>query len=226
MQKPEVRAGLTLDIIFENELNRPKAHYMKAVIYDCEKNFIIVSQTSPALSALFIGRRLLMTFLVRRDNRIFRMGFPAELINIIPDYEISSGNTVDALRCRKTGDPEPMDFRMTFRVKPPSNTDVCLFVEEQKVSLLDISIGGAKFTYPRRHVFRAGDKMIFKLIIGREMFNVDAVIRSVRHADDSAANKLLQYVSVEFRYSDRAVEASLGKAIMNIERSLLAEGKM
>jgi len=226
MHKPEIRAGLTLDIIFEKELNQPNAHYMKAIIYDCEKKNIIISQTSPALSARFIGRRLLMTYLVRRDNRVLRLGFPAKLINLVHDYEIASGNTVDALLCRQTGDPEPMDFRMYFRVAPPSDTDVCLFIEEQKVSLLDISIGGAKFTYPRRNIFRIGDKVKFKLVTGREMFNVEAVVRSVRQTDDSAANKLLQYVSVEFRYSDKAIETSLGKSIMSIERSLLSEGRI
>ena len=226
MQNQEVRAGLALDIVFENEINRPNAHFLKAVIYDCDDKFLIISQTTPALSAQFVGRRLWMTFLVRRENRVLRLGFPAKLVNLISDYEIASGSKVDALHCRKTGDPEPTDFRMYFRVKPPSNADVCLFIEEQKVSLFDISIGGAKFTYPRRYLFRSGDKLQFKLVIGREMFTVDAVIHSVRKIDDSQANRTLQYVSVEFRHHDQAMQTSLGKAIMNIERSLLSEGKM
>jgi len=226
MIKSEVRAGLTLDVLFENELHRPDAHYMKAVIYECEDNYVVISQTSPALSSQFIGRRLLLTFLVSRQNRVLRMGFPAKLVNVIPNYEMSSGNTVDALRCQKTGEPEPTDFRMYFRVKPPSDTDVCLFIEEQRVNLLDISIGGAKFTCPRKYFFQAGDKTKFKLVIDREMFSVDAVVRSVRNADTGMPGRNMHYVSVEFRAQDRAIQASLGKAIMNIERSLLSKGKI
>ncbi len=226
MRKPEIRAGLTLDIVFENELNQPNAHHLKAVIYDCDKKIVIMSQTSPPLSPLFSGRRALMTFLVLRKDRLLRFGFYAELMDIIHNYEISSGNMVDAWRCRKTDELESTDFRMYFRVQPPSNADVCLFIEEQKVSLLDISIGGAKFTYPRRYCFQERDKVKFKLVIGREIFNVDAVVRHVREADEKATNRNIQFVSVEFRYHDKSFEAALGKAIMNIQRSLLSEGKM
>lgn len=226
MHKPELKPGMPLDIVFVNELNQPNAHYMKAVVYDCDQNIITLSQTTPSLTTRFLNRRILITFLMNIQNRVLRFGFPAQLIDLIGDYTMSTGHTVEALLAKKTGDPEPTDFRMYFRVKPPSNTDLCLFMEEQKVNLLDISIGGAKFIYPKRYFFRAGDSMTFKLIIGNASFNVDAVVRTVRAPDVTAANSNLQYVSVEFRHDDKTMEAALGRAIMVIERSLLSEGKL
>jgi c-di-GMP-binding flagellar brake protein YcgR len=155
-----------------------------------------------------------------------RFGFPAQLIGLMSDYTMSAGHTVEALLAKKTGDAEPTDFRMYFRVKPPSNTDLCLFMEDHKVSLLDISIGGAKFIFPKRHFFRPGGVIQVKLLIGLNSFNVEALVRNVHEADIDANNKNLQYVSVRFHYTDKDTETSLGKAIMEIERSLLSEGKM
>jgi hypothetical protein len=226
MHKPKLKPGMPLDIVFVNELNQPNAHYMKAVVYDFDQNIITLSQTTPALTTRFLNRRILITFLMHIQNRVLRFGFPAQLVDLISDYSMSAGHSVEALLAKKSGEPEPTDFRMYFRVKPPSNTDLCLFMEEQKVSLLDISIGGAKFIYPKRYFFRTGESMTFKLIIGISSFNVDAVVRTVREPDMSAANKNLQYVSVEFRHDDKTMEAALGKSIMEIERSLLCEGKM
>jgi hypothetical protein len=226
MHKPELKAGMPLDIVFEGELNEPNAHYMKAVIYDYDRKFLTISQTSPPLNTRFLNRRLLMTFLVRQDKRTLRFGFGAKLVNLIPDYEISSGNSVEALLVQVHGEPEPTDFRMYFRVKPPSNTDVCLFIEENKVNLMDISLGGAKFTYSRRYLLRPGDVVKFKLIIGVEVFNIESIIRNIAQADAGATNKNIQYVSVEFLHRDKLMEISLGKAIMEIERSLLSAGRI
>ena len=226
MHKPELKAGLPLDIVFENEVNQQNAHYLKAVIYDYDKNLITLSQTSPALTRHFLNRRIIITFLVPIENRILRFGFPAQLIDVISHYAMASENTVEALLVKKFAAPEPTDFRMYFRVRLPSTADICLFLEEQKVSLLDISIGGAKFTYPQRHFFRPGDAIKFKLVVGQAIFNIDAAVRSVREPDIGASRQNIQYVSVEFRHNDQKMEASLAKAILDIERGLLSEGKI
>lgn len=227
MNKPEIKAGMSLDIVFENELNQTYAHYMKAVVYDLDQNFLIISQTSPALNVKFLNRRMVVTFLIQTDARVIRFGFSAKLIGFIPDYEISSGTVVEAIKIQKNSSPEPTDFRMYFRVKPPLDADVGLFIESRKVNLLDISIGGAKFTCPRREFnLRPGDTLKFKLIIGNESFDVDALIRNVSYPDAVAANRNIQYISVAFRHDDKTREMALGKAIMDIERSLLSSGKV
>jgi hypothetical protein len=226
MYKPELKAGMPLDIVFENEANQPNAHYLKAVIYDYDKSFITISQTSPALTKHFLNRRILITFLVNIESRILRFGFSGQLMDLISHYAMASEKTAEALLIKKLSEAEPTDFRMYFRIKPPSNADLCLFLAEQKVSLLDISIGGAKFTYPKNYSFQLGETIKFKLVIRQAIFNIDATVRNVRGPDLSATNRRIQFVSVEFRHHDKKMESSLGKAIIDIERSLLAEGKM
>jgi len=222
----QIKPGMPLEIVFEKEFNQPNAHYMKAVVYDCDKNNITISQTSPALGKNFLKRRVMATFLAQKEQRVLRFGFPAQLMDLISDYAISSENTVEALRLKKLAEQEPVDFRMYYRVQPPSETNLRLFLQEEKVSLLDISIGGAKFSYPKSHIFQPNEKVNFKLIIADAVFSVDAVVRSVRDTLFNAANRNIQYVSVEFRIEDKKIEASLGQAILDIERNLLCRGRI
>ena len=224
MHKPEIRAGMPLDIVFENEIDSKNAHYMKAVVYDIEGEFITISQTTPALTAHFLKRRVLTTFLAHSKNRLLRFGFSGMLHDLIPDYTISSGQTAEALVIKKLNDLEPVDFRMYFRVSPPSETDLRLFLKEEKVNLLDISIGGAKFICSKNYLFHPRDPVKFKLLIGDAVFDIDAIVRSIQPPDIHTGNRNIQYVSVEFRIDDKIMEVSLGRAILNIERSLLSKG--
>lgn len=224
MNKPELKAGMPLDIVFENEINQPNAHYLKAVVYDYDNDLITISQTSPALNRRFLDRKVLVTFLVRIENRILRFGFAGLLTDLISDYAMSSEKTTEALLIKKLHRPEPTDFRMYFRVSPPSGTDLSLFLEEKKVSLMDISLGGAKFMYPKSHIFQPGETIKFKLLIADSVFNVDASVRNVREPALNTADRNVQQVSVEFHHDDKNMETSLGKAIMGIERSLLTKG--
>lgn len=223
---PSLKVGSRVDIVFENEIMKSHAHYMKALVYDLEKNKIILSQTSPALNRRFLKRRIMVTFLVTIERRVLRFGFPARLADFVADYQISSGKSVEALIIEQYKDPEPIDFRMYFRVTPSSQSDINLFLKEEKVNLIDISLGGAKFTYPRSYLFRPSDTINFKLIIGRAIFNLEARVREVWSPNNNMVNRNLQYVSVEFHHLDKQLEASLGRVIIDTERLLLSEGKI
>ena len=224
MRTPQLKAGNSVDIIFENEIAKSNAHYLKAVVYDYENDLITISQTSPALNRNFLDRRILVTFLVNIERRLLRFGFPARLIDLIATYQIASGNSVEALQIKKYADPAPVDFRMYFRVRMPSQSDLSLFYKEEKVNLMDISIGGAKFIYSKKYTFRPADMIKCTLIIGATIFNVDAKVRSVRAPSEEGANKNLQHVAVEFNHDNKQMEALLSKAILDIERDLLSKG--
>jgi c-di-GMP-binding flagellar brake protein YcgR len=99
-------------------------------------------------------------------------------------------------------------------------------LKEERVNLVDISLGGAKFTYLKSYSFRPGDAVSFKLIIGSTVFNLEARVHEVWTPDNYGAGKNIQYVSVEFRHVDKQLEALLGKAIIEIERKLLSEGRI
>jgi hypothetical protein len=226
IKKPEFKIGTRVDIVFENEINSSNAHYLKALVYDYEDDKITISQTSPALNRSFLNRRIMVTFLANAERRILRFGFPARLIDLIPDYQIASKQAVEALVLKQYADPESLDFRMYFRVKTHLQGDINLFFKEEKVNLIDISLGGAKFTCRRDYSFEHNSMAKFKLLIGPSVFDLKTRVCDVVMPYDDSANKNLQYVSIEFEHENKQMETLLGKAIIGIERQLLSEGKL
>jgi hypothetical protein len=226
MKMPNLKVGTTVNIIFENEIMKNKAHFMKALVYDIEDNKIIVSQTSPALNRRFLNRPIMVSFLAGVGGRNLRFGFPSKLLDLVNDYKIASEQSVEALILQQYEEAELVDFRMYFRVAPGMQSDISLILNEEKVNLIDISLGGARFTCPLDYSLRTADKIKFKLLIGIRVFNLDTIVREVWVPYDVSTNRNLKYVSVEFEYDDKQLEASLGKAILEIERHLLSEGKI
>lgn len=224
MKKTELKPGTPLTIVFENEINQPNAHYLKATVYDCDDALVTTSQTSPALQSIFLNRKVLVTYLVRTATRTLRFGFAGLLFGLVDDYLMSSGNETQALLIKRLHRAETMDFRLYFRISPPAGSDLSLFWEEKKVSLMDISLGGAKFIYQLNHPFLPGQAVKFKLLIGDKIFDVDGIIRRVHRPHRNRPGQRLQQVSVEFRHWDKKMERSLGEAILEIERSLLTKG--
>ncbi len=223
----QLKIGSRIDIVFENEIEKNNVHYMKAVVYDYESKDIIISQTSPPLNRRFINRRVLITFLANSKRRILRFGFAARLTDLLTNYELSYNNkNVEAIYLKQLEEPSQIDFRMHFRVKPPSQSIINLFFQENKVNLIDVSLGGAKFTYPKSHLFNYGDIVKFNLIIDSKTFEIDARVRSVSIPNEYSTNKTIQYVSIKFEYNDKQISTLLGKAILSIERQLLSEGKI
>jgi c-di-GMP-binding flagellar brake protein YcgR len=226
MEKPDLKIGARVDIIFENELMTSKAHFMKALVYDIEENKLIISQTSPSLNKNSLNRSILVSFLTEVNGRNLRFGFPSRIIDLISDYKIVSGQNVEALILEPYRKAELVDFRTFFRVTPGLKSDISLIYDQEKVNLIDISLGGAKFTCSPKYSFKVDNKIKFKLLIDTKIFNLETIVREVRFPNEVEANSNLQHVSIEFDYSDRQLEAALGKEILKIERELLSEGKI
>jgi hypothetical protein len=224
---PELKIGSKVDIIFDDEIMKSRSQYMQASVYDREGSKITLSQTSPRLGSNFLGRRLKVTFLVKKEKRVLRFGFPAKLIDLISDYEIASGKKVGALIIEQMEEPEQVEFRMYFRVKPYLHSNISLVWKGNKVNLIDISLGGAKFSCPEEYLLPPADPLKLKLTIGNAVFNLMASICSKGTPYDPTTNgKELQYVSVKFEHDNKQLEASLGKAIIDMERQMLSQGKV
>ncbi|PKN19395.1 MAG: hypothetical protein CVU71_07770 [Deltaproteobacteria bacterium HGW-Deltaproteobacteria-6] len=220
---PELKIGTRIDVVFENEINTSGAHYMKALVYDYENSNIIISQTSPALTRHFLNRRMLVTFLGNVETRTLRFGLSARFIDLIANYQISANNNVEALVLKPYGKPDLLDFRMHFRVKPPSQSNISLFFKEEKINLIDISIGGAKFSYPKSNLFLYGNIVKFKLIIDSTEFNIEARVCNASPPQDRTN---LQFIGIDFEHDNRQLDTALGRAILAIERQMLSEGKV
>ena len=222
-----LKVGANVDIVFENELMKGNAHYMKALVYDYEGSTVITSQTSPALNRNFFDRRVIVTFLVKAERRILRFGFPAKLNDLIPNYRIASDKDVEALVLEQLAKTSPMDFRMHFRVKHSLSSNIRLRLREGEVTLINISLGGAKFSCPRNYLLRPADEIKADLSIGRTVFNLKCRICDVRDPVNlPMSEKNIQHVSIQFESVNSHLEALLSRAVMEMERQLLSEGKL
>ena len=224
--KMELKIGTRVDIVFENEMNKRNAHYLKALVYDYDNDNIVISQTSPPLNRYFLNRRIRVTFLVKVEKSFVRFGFKAQLIDFITEYEISSNKCVEALVLKPCETPVKMDFRMHFRIKPPSQSNIIIFLQGQRVNLIDISLSGAKFTYPKSFLLNKGDVIDATLIIDDREFDIRARVRNIDIPYEYTTKRNIQYVSVEFEYDNIQLEVALGRAIIGIERKMLSEGKI
>jgi hypothetical protein len=223
---PELKIGTTIDIVFENAIDKNKARHMKALVYDYEDKNIVISQTSPPLNHQFLKRRILVTFLTNVEKHITRFGFSAKIMDLITNYQIAHNKNIEALVLAQYGKPSLADFRMYFRLRPPSQSNIDLFFKDEKVTLIDISIGGAKYIYPKSRSFFYGDEVNFKLIIDSMVFNLKARVRNISPPHDFSPNQTVQYVGVEFNHDNKQLDTVLGRAIIDIERQLLSEGKI
>jgi len=175
----------------------------------------------------FLDRRVIITFLVNCETRILRFGFPAKLKEVMADYQMASNKDVEALLWEQFAKPKQVDFRMFYRVKQSAASNIRLELKQGTVNLIDISLGGAKFTCSRDYLLRPADEIKINLAVGRTVFNLKARVgdvRTLRDAPISARN--IQYVSIQFETGNTQMENVLGKAIIEMERQLLSEGKL
>ncbi len=178
-------------------------NYVKAVAYNIENKNIVTSQTSPPSNSHFVKRKVLITFLANSKNRILRFGFAARLNDLLVNYQLSSNQLIEALVLKQLG--------------KPLQSGINLFPQENKVNLIDVSLWGAKFTYPKSHFFKYEGVVKFDLMIDPMTFEIDARVRNVS-LPDLSVNKTIQYVSIKFEYDSKELNILLGKAILSIER--------
>jgi hypothetical protein len=219
-----VRPGSSIDIILERDDLKNSVRVLKAMIYEVDRDRVIISQTSPPLTKSLIGRIVSVTYLVKNEGKVARFGFVARVAEFIKDYEMASGERVVVPVLQKQGSPEPMNIRLHFRVRPKSDSGLSLSWGGKNVNLLDISLGGARFSHGETKKFEPGETIRLQLKVDEKRFNVDALIVGVWLSDPSARSPNLQFVTVKFPPSERELERALSRKIMMIQRQMLADG--
>lgn len=219
-----VRPGYSVDILLERDDLKNSIRVLKAMIYEVDGKRIVISQTSPPLTRSHIGKPVFVTYLVKREGKAARYGFSSSICEFIKDYEMASGERVIVPVLRQDGDPEPMNIRFHFRVRPKSDSGLSLAYGGNKVNLMDISLGGTGFNHGEAKILSAGDTIRLRLNIDERDFDVDARVIRAWFPEVPDRSRPLQFVSVRFLPMERDLEYALSRKIMMIERKLLAEG--
>jgi hypothetical protein len=198
---------------------------LKTMVYDVKGKNIVLSQTSPPLLQSQIGQRVKVSFVIKREGlQDIHLAFAAEVADFKKNYEISSSQSVPVIMLEQKSDLEEINQRKYCRIKPPQNSNLTVMMEDDRISIIDISLGGARLAQAQEECLMQPDqqlKMAF-LIDGR-LFNTHARLVRVEEHDDASRPSRLQIFAVQFDSADSEFERFLFKKIMMMERQLLGD---
>lgn len=219
----EIRPGMSVNIVTHVDTGNEITDVRNALVYDVEGTKIILSQTSPPLTKYYVGKEITVTYLIKKKENLSRVGFTGKINTILNDYRLYSMKTVQALSVTRQSALSRSDIRMHYRVKPRSDSGISLFFGNERASLIDISIGGARFCHAKDNPVGTGTIIQIVLALDDQTFNVDAKAVKVWHPYDAPRRSDLEYVSVRFLKLDKICSHVLSGKILAMERTHLSK---
>ncbi len=215
----EIVPGSNLDIVFEFDWIRERVDVRRATVYDINNERIVISQTTPPAASYNIGKKVKITYLVREGDGWVRYGTDGRLIEIVRDYRLSGSKTVQAIVIIPKPGYEPFNLRLSYRLEPPLDCGLALFLRREKVNIVNISLGGAKFTHSKDHPVMPKERLKLSLQIDGQAYNIEAQSMRVSSISGRMA-KRLESVAIQFLHLDRKIENLLSAKIREIERKM------
>ncbi len=216
----EIKPGLTVNIIINIDYRKEIVETKNSIIHDIIENRIIVAQPDPPISRTHIKETIYVTYLEKEQGRPIRYGFPAKIVDFIKDYELTSQQTTQAIELQKESKPEPYNLRMFYRLEPPGNCGIDIFIEGNRMTILDISIGGASFSHNKVHHFKEKEEVKIVLVVGERIYQIDSQVVRIKEPENERVKKSLEFVSIQFLNVDGHIKNELGRKIRDVERDL------
>lgn len=219
------KPGLQVNIVFTVDVQREATDVRSAVIYDIRGEEVILSQTTPPItSGRHIGKAVSVTYVIGEKTDAVRYGFEGKVVEIIKDYNLFLSNTAPAIRLRMRTGFQQYDLRMHYRLKPKLNDlSLSLYVQEERVNLLDISLGGARFCYKSDHPFEPGEITTILLAIDNHRFPIEVRSWPSWLPFNAGLNLDLNYVEVQFLNMNKTCNSLLNVKILAIQREILSK---
>lgn len=219
-----LKPGAAVDIVLKVDFNREVMDVRRAMVYDTDGSIFVVSRPSPDLKPEHIGRRCTVTFVVRENEFKSRYGIPAEILELKENYPIRKGTTVQALILKALGGVELFNLRMAYRVRPPISSGIALQIDGQRVSILDISTGGARFLSSVRPPLQFRQRVEVVLHLDEAAHTFHAFVVRSQDPGPQCPVRGAQEVAVQFSGMGKRVREQLAKKILQIDRELRAKG--
>ena len=219
----EVNPGMSVNIVANVDVDKEITEVRNAIVYDVDGARLLLSQTNPPFTKYHINNDITVTYIVKGKDGLSRIGFSAKLVGILNDYSLSGSNVVQALTVSRKGGFKTYDLRMHYRVSPRSDSGIHIYVGDERVSLIDISMGGARFCHTKDHPIESRTIINIILELDAQKFNLEAKTVNVWHPSEAGRRADLEYVSVQFMKLDRDCSYKLSGKILAIQRELLAK---
>lgn len=221
----EIRPGTGVEFVYYADYVRDRIRIMRSLVYDVMERQLIISQTAPPVLPSGLQKEIVVTYLAKRDGHTARFGFSAVIAGFITDYELSSQERVSALRIQRTGALKVFDIRLHYRLDVPASSGLTLSWGSDSLNLLNISIGGAKFSFKRSLSLLPGQPLTLSLGINGRQYTLEAELLRVWSPERRGTFGGLKLATVKFLHRGTAIEHLLSKEIFRIQRELLAESK-
>jgi len=222
--RTDARPGLSVNIVVETDLLKEVTDVRGAIIYEITGDHVILSQTNPPLTERHVKQDISVTYTIKGEHGVSRLGFDGRVMDIINEYRLSSSSAVSAILVKKFKGFKQYNLRMHYRVKAKLNDfSIALYMESERMNLLDISIGGASFCCKRDRCFETGEKRKVILSINEQRFHIDSRILSCWIPSEGSRNSNLEYVRIQFLNTDKTCNRLLGEKIMAMQREHLSK---
>lgn len=215
-----IRPGLNINIIINIDHMRETVDVGNSVIHEMAGDRIVVAQTDPPVSRTHLGKELFVTFLDRSGGMPRRFGFPAIVVDFIKEFTLSSSLKVQALALRRAGDFEEYNLRMFYRLEPPGGCGIEIAVGGRYVSIIDISIGGAKFSHEKIYPFKTNEPVTLTVSVEEASYKVVAKVLRVWEPENERIKKTVALASVQFIDVEANFKNILARKIRDVEREL------
>ncbi len=211
----DIRPGLQVDIVVSTDYKKEITDVRRAIIYETENNRLILSQTNPAFTRFYLNRDMVITYLTQKDGKMIRVGVFGKLVDFIL-YRVVSKEMVQSLVMKLKSGAELQNLRMHFRVRPTSDQDISIYFDNERVNIIDISVGGAMLSRRRGRYVKPTDHVKMKMVVEGERFDIEVAV--VRVWSPPMERHGLEYISVQFLNLDKRLNYLLGGKIFKIER--------
>ena len=219
----DINPGMSVNIIAHVDVDKEITEVRNAIVYDIDGASVVLSQTNPPFTKYHIDKEITVTYIVKGKNGLSRIGFSAKLVGILNDYSLYSSNVVQALTVLRRGGLKTYDLRMHYRISPKSDSGIHIYVGNERASLIDISMGGARFCHSRDHPIESRTIINIILELDAQKFNIEAKTVNVWHPSEAGRRVDLEYVSVQFMKLDKNCSHTLSGKILAIQRELLSK---
>ncbi|MEN6330737.1 MAG: hypothetical protein ABFD57_01985 [Smithella sp.] len=149
---PEIRIGLSVDIVVEHGLIRSSS------VQDILEDRIVLLQIVPPLPENAIGKTILVTYLTL-ENRCIRRCFQARIVEIREGY-VTVGRGFPAIIVEPISPEDTCDLRLYKRQRLQPAMKIML--GDDCLEIVDVSISGAHLVRSagKRVIFEVGDTIL------------------------------------------------------------------
>jgi hypothetical protein len=218
----DIRPGSRVEFFYYADYEKENFHVMRSIIYDVIGKKLVIAQSSPGVLRSGIKRNIIVTYLVKQEGKTTRLGFPAKIIDLVNDYQVSSGDAVSAIIVEQEGSLKSFNIRLHFRLRVPSSCDLMLKIKGEKATLVDISVGGAMVSGTTAKGLNQHDRIKTEISFDGQAYSIDAEVLRVWSAGNESNRQDVQFAAMKFLNTAKLFESALGKAIFNLERLIIS----